>query len=53
MKDELFALESDRLRGEVSEVDYLECKTALEVLLLPKLHRAAPSRQSSETTPPS
>ena len=33
MKEELFVLESDRLQGRLSEAEYAEQKTALEVVL--------------------
>jgi hypothetical protein len=33
MKEELFALETDRLQGRLSENEYVEQKAALEVVL--------------------
>ena len=33
LKDELFRLESERLRGRVTDAEYLEEKSALEVVL--------------------
>jgi len=41
LKDELFALETERLEGKLSEADYAETKSALEVVL-----RRALARQS-------
>ncbi|MBV8629456.1 MAG: carboxypeptidase regulatory-like domain-containing protein [Silvibacterium sp.] len=42
LKDELFALETERLEGKLSEADYAETKSALEVVL-----RRALARQSA------
>ena len=39
LKDELFLLESDRLRGRVTEAEYMEEKSALEVVLRRALKR--------------
>jgi hypothetical protein len=39
MKEELFALETDRLQGRLTENEYLEQKTALEVVLRRALMR--------------
>jgi hypothetical protein len=39
MKEELFALETDRLQGRLSESDYVEQKAALEVVLRRALQR--------------
>jgi hypothetical protein len=39
MKEELFALETDRLQGRLSESDYVEQKAALEVVLRRALSR--------------
>jgi hypothetical protein len=39
LKEELFALETDRLQGTVSEADYAEQKAALEVLMRRALTR--------------
>lgn len=44
LKDELFALESERLEGKLSESEYAEHKAALEQVL-----RRALARQGSET----
>ncbi len=43
LKEELFALETERLEGKLSDADYTENKSALEVVL-----RRALSRQSGE-----
>ena len=43
LKDELFALETERLEGKLSEADYAETKSALEIVL-----RRALSRQSAQ-----
>jgi hypothetical protein len=42
LKDELFALETERLEGKLSDADYAETKSALEVVL-----RRALARQSA------
>ena len=39
MKEELFALESDRLQGRLTESEYVEQKAALEVVLRRALQR--------------
>jgi hypothetical protein len=39
MKEELFALESDRLQGRLTETEYVEQKAALEVVLRRALQR--------------
>ena len=43
LKDELFALETERLEGKLSEADYAETKSALEIVL-----RRALTRQSTQ-----
>jgi hypothetical protein len=43
LKEELFALETERLEGKLSDSDYAENKSALEVVL-----RRALARQSVE-----
>jgi hypothetical protein len=43
LKDELFALETERLEGKLSDADYAETKSALEVVL-----RRALARQSAQ-----
>ncbi|WP_263408742.1 carboxypeptidase-like regulatory domain-containing protein [Terriglobus tenax] len=40
LKDELFALETDRATGKLSEADYLEQKAALETVLKRALNRS-------------
>ena len=44
LKEELFALETDRLQGSVSEAEYAEQKAALEVLLRRALARNGASQ---------
>lgn len=44
LKEELFALETERLEGKLSEAEYLELKAAFEVVL-----RRALGRQSAES----
>ncbi len=39
LKEELFALETDRLQGRIDEPSYLELKAALELILRRALHR--------------
>jgi hypothetical protein len=39
LKDELFALETDRLQGRLSETEFAEQKAALEVVLRRALAR--------------
>jgi hypothetical protein len=39
MKEELFALERDKLQGRLSESEYVEQKAALEVVLRRALSR--------------
>jgi hypothetical protein len=43
LRDELFALETDRLQGRISEAEYLEQKGALEVVLRRSLSRTQSS----------
>lgn len=45
LKEELFALETDRLEGRLGEADYAEQKAALEVVL-----RRALARRGENTT---
>ena len=42
MKEELFALETDKLQGRLSEAEYAEQKAALEVVLRRALARSEP-----------
>lgn len=44
IKEELFALETERLEGKISEADYAQSKAALEVVLRRALGRQAPTR---------
>lgn len=44
IKEELFALETERLEGKISEADYAQSKSALEVVLRRALGRQAPTR---------
>jgi hypothetical protein len=48
LKEELFALETDRLQEQIAEADYLQQKAAIELILRRVLQRGAPA----ETTPP-
>ena len=47
MKEELFALETDRLQGRLSEDEYLEQKAALEVVLRRALQRGERAVETS------
>jgi hypothetical protein len=47
MKEELFALESDRLQGRLTESEYVEQKAALEVVLRRALQRGEPAAGTS------
>ncbi len=46
LKEELFSVETDRLQGKLSEGDYLEQKSALEVVLRRALRRSNPATTS-------
>ncbi len=50
LKEELFSVESDRLQGKLSEADYLEQKSALEVVLRRALHRSNSATQPQPQT---
>lgn len=52
MKDELFALETDRLQGRLTESEYLEQKTALETVLRRALLRGERGVDASKVTGP-
>jgi hypothetical protein len=52
MKEELFALETDRLQGRLSESEYIEQKAALEVVLRRALLRGEQSSDASKVTGP-
>jgi hypothetical protein len=41
LKDELFAIETDRVQGKLSDSDYVELKSALELVLRRALSRQA------------
>ena len=47
MKEELFALETDRLQGRLSEGEYSEQKAALEVVLRRALQRGERAVETS------
>jgi hypothetical protein len=47
IKEELFALETERLEGKISEAEYAQSKSALEVVLRRALARQAPARDRS------
>jgi hypothetical protein len=47
LKDELFALETERLEGKLSEADYAETKLALEVVLRRALARQATGQRAT------
>jgi hypothetical protein len=47
MKDELFALETDKLQGRLSESEYAEQKAALEVVLRRALLRGERAAETS------
>jgi hypothetical protein len=52
MKEELFALETDRLQGRLSESEYVEQKAALEVVLRRALLRGERSADASNVAGP-
>jgi hypothetical protein len=52
MKEELFALETDRLQGRLSESEYLEQKAALEVVLRRALLRGDRAADTSNVAGP-
>ncbi len=52
MKEELFALETDRLQGRLSESEYVEQKTALEVVLRRALGRSERVVDEAKTAGP-
>ncbi len=47
MKEELFALETDRLQGKLTETEYVEQKAALEVVLRRALQRGERTAETS------
>jgi hypothetical protein len=52
MKEELFALETDKLQGRLSESEYVEQKAALEVVLLRALSRVERGADASNVAGP-
>ena len=50
MKDELFALETDKVQGRLSESEYMEQKAALEVVLRRALSRGGPGGERGVNT---
>jgi hypothetical protein len=50
MKEELFALETDRLQGRLTESEYAEQKAALEVVLRRALMRGEPAPEESKVS---
>jgi hypothetical protein len=52
MKEELFALETDKLQGRLTESEYVEQKAALEVVLRRALGRGERSADASNVAGP-
>jgi hypothetical protein len=52
MKEELFALETDKLQGRLTESEYVEQKAALEVVLRRALGRGERSADTSNVAGP-
>lgn len=52
MKEELFALETDRMRGQLSETEYAEQKGALETVLRRALSRSERPAEASNVAGP-
>jgi hypothetical protein len=52
MKEELFALETDKLQGRLTEKEYLEQKAALEVVLRRALLRGEGGPDASNVAGP-
>ncbi len=50
LKDELFALETDRLQGHIDEADYVQQKAAIELILRRALQRGTSSGSTPATT---
>ena len=50
LKEELFALETDRLQNRISEPEYLEHKAALETILRRALARGAGTAATNQTS---
>jgi len=51
LKEEMFALETDRLQNRISEADYATQKAALEVILRRSLERSQPTAPAPPSTP--
>lgn len=49
LKDELFSLETERLQGTISDTEYQQQKTAVELVLRRALHRATPPAPAPST----
>lgn len=52
LKDELFAVETEKLQGRITEAEYAEQKAALEVVLRRALSRNAAAEESSKIDGP-
>ena len=52
LKDELFAVETDRVQGTLSDSEYLEIKSALELVLRRALNRPTVREQARERETP-
>jgi hypothetical protein len=52
MKEELFALETDKLQGKLTESEYVEQKAALEVVLRRALLRGDRAADASKVVDP-
>jgi hypothetical protein len=50
LKEELFRLESDKAAGKISESEYAEAKSALDLVLKRAMSGEAPSKVSASTT---
>ena len=50
LKEELFAVETDRLQGRLSETEYVEQKTALEIVLRRALQRGERDAEASRVS---
>lgn len=52
LKEELFAIETEKLQGRLTETEYLEQKSALEVVLRRALQRSEPAAVASKIDGP-
>ncbi|MEO8735059.1 MAG: hypothetical protein ABI380_00820, partial [Edaphobacter sp.] len=52
LKEELFAIEADRLQGRMTDAEYAEQKAALEVVLRRVLLRSEPATEASNVAGP-